>query len=257
MDTCWLWDIPNDNADKGLDGIGNAGYLLKSFNFAIDPRRSFSCFFTNKKSFCVYHVGLKNGGFNHIKWCLSIKMAGSIHDNWALASAYHILPWQGTPKGSGQEAMCPWRLMTVSSFGWKLRKATGSFKETSKRIRYTIQRQYSDNTQYVLNRLNILHQTNFATQQVPRLQGSSLAGVWARQNHAPLPDPEIETHLMATMPGISKTTKSDQKHPKTTFQRRKDQGLWECASRSQGISKKQWLTKNDPFICGENPTFSE
>ena len=43
------WDIPNDNADKGLDGIGNPGYLLKSFNFAIDPRRSFSCFFYQQK----------------------------------------------------------------------------------------------------------------------------------------------------------------------------------------------------------------
>jgi hypothetical protein len=53
------------------------------------------------------------------------------------------------------------------------------------------------------------------------------------------------------MPGNSKTTKSDQKHPKTTFQRRKDQGLWECASRSQGISKKQWLTKNTRSSVGK------
>ena len=136
--TCWLLGYTQWSCGiSGLDGIGNPTFSNPSILPLIHGEVSlvFLCFFTNKKSVCVYHVGLKNGGFNHIKCCLSIKMPGSIHDNWALASACHILPWQGTPKGSGQEAMCPWRLMTVSSFGWKLRKATGSFKETSKRIR--------------------------------------------------------------------------------------------------------------------------
>ena len=56
------------------------------------------------------------------------------------------------------------------------------------------------------------------------MQGSSLAGVWARQNHAPLPDPEIETHLIKQCQATAKqqrATKNIQK-PHSKDARTKD-----------------------------------